>query len=255
MTILSYCSSALPGRDLDEKVESAQKAGVAMDLEVRVEDLKYSSVLAAVTKVIEVPTLIAYDCHGMNLLSSAEHRKQFTGYMKQVAALAQHSHIPRVLMAIYEKSSTNTETARRVLEEIAQMFTRGTMLLIEPLDRQRTVFLPAAAEMAEFVRTLGSEKAGLALDTGHMHSTEGQDFYNTLEELIGEAAVLQLKDTKNGESWLPPGKGGVDWNRVGSIVRNGNFSGPLTVECKQFPNYDEFRQNVRFVRERIGIYR
>jgi sugar phosphate isomerase/epimerase len=248
MTItLSYCTESIPGEDLSEQIGNARKAGVAVDLVVNPADLENKSKLVETVKSAQCSTIVAYDCHGKNIISDVMERADFLKYMLGLIDLAQAIGCGNILTAIYEKEQANKQVAGELYQTLAAL-SSGINILIEALDKERTCFCPSVDEMYEFVQGVNARNVRMVIDTNHAHTSENE-LCRTLEAHVEHIAGIHLRDTNS----LPPGKGSLDFNRIGQMLRAGDFSGLVSVECKQFKDYQDFEQNVAYLKQALEL--
>jgi sugar phosphate isomerase/epimerase len=107
----------------------------------------------------------------------------------------------------------------------------GTSLLIEPMNRYETNFLPTVRETQEFLTAHGRDDILLMLDTFHMN----------IEEVDMAAAVaagrtridfIQMVDSNR----RAPGMGHIDFGSIIAALAASNFDGYLSVEVVAWPD-------------------
>ncbi len=238
---ISYSSDSIPGADLEARGKAALGAGVAMDLVVRAESV------AGEAEGCPVSTIVAYECHGRDLLSDVRQRENFLRCYVPVLA----SHAERfgadVLVAIYEKSSRAEGELRRFLKTLRRKI--PARILVEVLTPSRSALLPNLPAMASFLKTLPGESFGLVADTGHLLTVEGAEFHEVLRRHSSGLAGLHLRGE---ESRAPSRSCLIDFPRVAEALLEGGFPGSLAVECESFISLEAFRDDVAFVRKVFG---
>jgi sugar phosphate isomerase/epimerase len=76
---------------------------------------------------------------------------------------------------------------------------------------------------------------GICLDTGHAHVARALDgMVNMLAPFL---CMLHAHDNlANSDEHLPPGEGGIDWNRLAAGLRSDHFNGPVILEIAALGN-------------------
>jgi sugar phosphate isomerase/epimerase len=70
---------------------------------------------------------------------------------------------------------------------------------------------------------------GICLDTGHAHVARALD--GMLNMLAPFLCMLHAHDNRaNSDEHLPPGEGGIDWNRFSAGLMSNYFNGPVILE-------------------------
>jgi len=250
---LAYCSASIPGNDLKARIRNAKNADVALDVVVTAEDLNHKEQLAELLSGVDCPTIIAYDCHGKNIISSPKDREFFMGYISKLIEFAETIGSNHVLTAIYEKKLDDKKIVRKVYQELSEKLPNTVDILIEHLGGElspfpRTVFCPSIDELCAFVFDLSKknleiyDKVGVVVDTAHLYNYEA-NLYQALENHISHIKGIHLKNSR-----VPSGKDPINFNRIGEILTKNGFSGEVTVECNQFLDRSLFIKDVKCVR-------
>lgn len=224
---LSCCHSSLPGADHGEKTALAAALGLGVDLEFTSRPDLERFAEQARKRGVACSTLLAYGCHGLNPISDPDHRERFVAHVLEAGRAASVVAADTVVTAVYEKHPV--AGSREIAGEIYRALHRelpGVRLLVECLNRARTVFLPEVASLNSFVAGLNLPGVGLAVDTGHAFQGE-RDVCATLRRFAPRIACLHLKDT---DSRLP-GEGTLDFDEILRSLREGGFQGRFVVEC------------------------
>jgi sugar phosphate isomerase/epimerase len=107
----------------------------------------------------------------------------------------------------------------------------GAALLIEPMNRYETNFLPTVAETLTFLDSCGRSEIGLLLDTFHMNIEEA-DIGTALVRGRGRIDVVQTVDSNR----RAPGMGHIDFAEIITVLKAGGFEGYLSVEVVAYPD-------------------
>ena len=127
--------------------------------------------------------------------------------------------------------------------------TKGTLLLLEPLNRYEQHLLRRQADGVEIIERAGSPQ-GVALlsDFFHMHIEE-TDTPAALRQAGRHVGHVHLADNTR----LQPGTGDIDWRAGFQALKDLGFSGYLAYECGiQGERRSALKKSVEFVRATIA---
>lgn len=162
-----------------------------------------------------------------------------------------------------EQRAMIPEALRPLCDEAAEA---GVRLAFEPLNRFETDLLNTAAQGVEFVEAIGSDGAGLLLDTFHMHIEE-KDTSEALRDAAAAGALAHVHSSENDRGI--PGTGQVDWEGAAGALWVSDYDGWVVMETfgqgqkairrasslwrPLYPSAEEFmREGLEFVRATFG---
>ncbi len=124
---------------------------------------------------------------------------------------------------------------RKSIEEILKRTeSYGTTLLVEPINHYETDILNKLDETIEFIKSIGSPRVKLLLDTYHS-TIEEKSPYDAIvkaREYIGYVHVAE-------NNRLAPGMGMLDWERIIYRLIAVGYNDYLSIECIPYPTYEE----------------
>jgi len=103
--------------------------------------------------------------------------------------------------------------------------------------------LSSISNLIDIIEDINSPRLGICLDIGHANLTG-----NPLEAISRCAEHLfavHISDN-NGQTdqHLVPGEGNIPWQKVFRKLEEAGFSGPLTLELRQYGEWPEFREKI-----------
>lgn len=255
----------LPGESLAEKLDFAESLAIE-GLEVsggsRLYDHgeKYEKALAGRSiKIASVCGQETFDWldpdQRKRANSLAETRRQLTacGHFQAVGQIVPPIFgPPRIpdLSPLQDAISLEKALLVELVKELAAWAaSKGTLLLLEPLNRYEQHLLRRQADGVEIIERAGSPQ-GVALlsDFFHMHIEE-TDTPAALRQAGKHVAHVHLADNTR----LQPGTGDIDWRAGLQALKDIGFNGYLAYECGIAGERREaLKRSVEFVRATIA---
>jgi sugar phosphate isomerase/epimerase len=143
------------------------------------------------------------------------------------------------------KKETALGWLRDALDELgAYATTRGSMLLIEPLNRFETNLLNTLADGSALLRSLKSTNVKLLADLFHMNIEE-QDSASALVAAGADVGHLHFVDSNR----RPAGCGHIDYGPIASALRRIDYRGFASAEALPWPD------PAKAAKQTIEVYR
>jgi sugar phosphate isomerase/epimerase len=123
----------------------------------------------------------------------------------------------------------------------------GVTILLEPINRYETNYLPTVAAALEVLDSNGLHNVQLLLDTFHMNIEE-ISIELAIAHATGRIGLLQLVDTNR----CAPGMGHLDVRTIVATLQAGGYDGFLSIEALPIPTGPEAIQRAAtYLRELI----
>jgi sugar phosphate isomerase/epimerase len=136
---------------------------------------------------------------------------------------------------------------REALEELGtHAASRGTMLLIEPLNRFETNLLNTLADGSALLRSLAVSNVKLLADLFHMNIEES-DSANSLVVAGSDVGHLHFVDSNR----RPAGCGHIDYGPIMAALKRIAYSGFASAEALPWPDSDEAARRTMEVYRRV----
>jgi sugar phosphate isomerase/epimerase len=201
---------------LEEKLEFLEEQGLW--LELANEGERDLSILESYW--IEVRTVQAYMLHKLHWLGPVESdRIAAQNHVIETCRLAEEVGAQNVL-TVPTYGFSMGENSREVCIENYRKAAKETnlIILVESLSPTRTSFLPNPFEVAALVEEVALENVRLTVDSLHVNEG-GFEPASVIERLDDVIVEVHLKDNNS----LPPGKGGIDFERIIKSCTNQMF--------------------------------
>ncbi|MFH1820898.1 MAG: sugar phosphate isomerase/epimerase family protein [Methanobacteriota archaeon] len=229
---------AVPGATLEEKLEKLESRRMWLELTNdggrKPEDISgtFSSFKTPI-KSVQANLL-----HELKTLSDSEtEHKAAVRHVEETMRLASTvgaGHVVTTLAYGKPAAKDPRELAIKTYKKFSVLAEElGVTVSIEPLGKNRSIFLPGTSEVYGLIREVDSAHVRLMADTMHIHDN-GDDVHDVIAEYIDEISELQLRDTDS----KPPGQGSIDFERVIKMVGK-KFNGLLCLEYKPGPDPNE----------------
>lgn len=110
---------------------------------------------------------------------------------------------------------------------------KDVTLLIEPVNRYENNFHNSSIEMRDFLKTLGSRRLKMLLDTFHMNIEEfGENgMYDSIKECRDVLGHMHFADSNRKR----PGTGHIDFTGIIKTLHEINYDGYAAFECLPWP--------------------
>ncbi len=195
----------LPG-SLEEKLPYLEEKGLWLELaNTGPRDLS-----ALESYDVEVKAVQAYMLHEYPLLSKTRAlREKAREHMVDTIRLAEEIDARSVLVVPtygFELIENSWEECVSALRNFADA---GMEILVEPLDPNRTSFLPKASEVAKLLEEVRRDNVAMVLDTFHIHES-GEYPAGVIEDYSKITREVHLRDSGAGQ----PGMGALDFRGI-----------------------------------------
>lgn len=111
---------------------------------------------------------------------------------------------------------------------------KNVVLAFEPIVFYMTNLLNTTMESLEFLERPGLEAIQLLLDTHHMY-IEDKDMFESFKAAAPRTAHVHISDSNRQYA----GSGNVDFDKVGKVLKEINYSKSVSLECLPLPSGEE----------------
>jgi 5-keto-L-gluconate epimerase len=108
---------------------------------------------------------------------------------------------------------------------------KGVLLVLEPIVFYLTNLLNTTEEGLEFISRPGLETIQLLLDTHHMF-IEDKDMIDSFKKAAPRTGYIHISDSNRQYV----GSGNIAYAKVGLVLKELQYKGPLSLECLPVPN-------------------
>ena len=232
----------LPGEDIRRKWEFANSAGFdgiellgTDDWRGRLDDLKSAREEGVVfSSVCLISDRFIGDLDATRRREAVEHMKHLlsgiaelggTGAVTPAAFGLASKRLPP-----FEVPRTEEEDRRVLLDALEELGEyadeKGTLVLLEPLNRYEDHMLNRVEQAIELGQTVGRSSIKVMGDLFHMNIEE-DDLAETIRRAERQLAHVHLADSNR----LQPGTGHTDFAGAFGALRNAGFDGYMAMEC------------------------
>jgi sugar phosphate isomerase/epimerase len=232
----------LPGDDILEKWESASEAGFdgielqgTDDWRGRLDDLKAAREEGVVfSSVCLISDRFIGDLDATRRRDAVEHMRHL---LSGIAELGGNGAITPAAFGLtskrlppFEVPRTEVEDQRVLLDALEELGEhadeKGTLVLLEPLNRYEDHMLNRVEQAVELCQTTGHHSIKVMGDLFHMNIEE-DDLADTIRRAEGHLAHVHLADSNR----LQPGAGHTDFAGTFDALRGIGFDGHMAMEC------------------------
>ena len=137
---------------------------------------------------------------------------------------------------------TNDEARRLFMHNLAKIYEYAEQMDIrldfEVLNPVLSGFLYETKQAVQIIRELGCAKAGIVIDSGHMNLS-GENFKSALDTAGDLIHQIHINDNNAKEMQNNiPGEGCINFEAMGKILKDYNFTGFLSLELGWHYSFD-----------------
>jgi len=222
---------AVPGDTLEDKLRVLESHEMWLELvNDGIDEKRLKKILETLSNFnTSIESVQAYLQHDLWMLSAKDRdRKAAVRHMEETIKIASAVGAQNVVAVVtYGKPTIKNPRGKciKIFRHFGKLGAEFNVVIsIEPLGRNRTIFLPSVSEVCSLVHDVGSDHVRLMADTMHIHAN-GENVAETIGKYATEIMELQLRDTNS----RPPGQGSIDFGPVLKVARE-KFRGLTCLE-------------------------